>query len=112
MIASLSFSLGDVGYVVFVTDGQALKKEIGIDQYYKSLPNLSRREDMLFFHAQCIEMMERHKLGQNIIMSKGFIARVGKTVVHNAKPPNKERFRNICKELGLSWIDTDEAILK
>ncbi|NQT56944.1 MAG: hypothetical protein HQ551_12040 [Desulfobacteraceae bacterium] len=109
--SSLSFSLGNVGYVVFVTDGQALKKEIGIDQYYKSLPNPSRREDMLFFHAQCIEMMARHKLGQNIIMSKGFIARMGKTVVHKAEPPNNERFRNICKALGLSWIDTDESNL-
>ena len=43
----------------------------------------------------------------NFIMSKGFIARIGKTVVHKAEAPNKERFRKICKTLGLTWIDAD-----
>lgn len=106
--SSLSFCLGDIGYVVFVTDGQALKKEKGMNQYFESLPNPAQREDMLFFHAQCIEMMARHKLGQNIIMSKKFIARTGRTVVHKVEPPNKERFRAICKALGVNWIDTDD----
>lgn len=104
---SLSICLGDVGYVVFVTDGQSLKKEKGIRRCYNNLSEPHRREDMLFFHAQCIEMMARHKLGQDIVMSNGFISRIGKTVVHNVEPPNKERFRAICSHLGLEWIDSD-----
>jgi hypothetical protein len=105
---SLSFCLGDVGYVVFVSDGQALKKDLSIGQYYQSIPKFCHKEDMLFFHAQCVEMIARHILGQNIIMSQGFISRMGKTVVHKSEPPNKERFNEICKALGLDWIDKDE----
>jgi mannose-6-phosphate isomerase-like protein (cupin superfamily) len=48
-------------------------------------------------------------LGQDFIMSPGFIARVGSTVVHDVRPPNKQRFRSICAQLGLEWIDTDEV---
>jgi len=107
---SLSITLGEVGYVIFITDGQALKNESGMNQLYKSLPIPHRREDMLFFHAQCIEMITRHSLGQNIMMSKNRISRVGSTVVHKIEPPDKERFRAICKNLGLNWIDTEKLI--
>lgn len=106
--SSLSFCLGNVGYIVFVTDGQALRREEGLNKYFDSFPKPVRREDMLFFHAQCIEMMARHKLGQNIVMTNKFIARLGRTVIHKVEPPNKERFRSICKALGLNWIDADE----
>jgi hypothetical protein len=105
---SISICLGNVGYVIFITDGQALKRNIGLNELFNNFTKPVKREDMLFFHAQCIEMMARHQLGQNIIMSKNFIARVGKTVVHDVEPPNKDRFREICKSLGLKWIDTDE----
>jgi hypothetical protein len=105
---SISICLGDVGYVVFVADGQALKRDIGLNEFFKSFPKPVKIENMLFFHANCIEMMERHELGQNIIMSNSLLAIVGKTVVHNVGPPNKERLRTICRSLGLQWIDKDE----
>ena len=105
---SISVCLGEIGYVVFMTDGQALKKDIGLNKYYNSFPKPVRREDMLFFHAQCIEMMARHELGQTIVMSKKFITRVGSTVVHKVEPVNKERFRAICNAIGIQWIDADE----
>lgn len=52
-------------------------------------------------------MLARHELGQNILMTNKFISCVGRTVVHNVEPPNKERFSSICRSLGLRWIDTD-----
>jgi len=108
--SSISITLGNIGYIVFITDGQSLKKESGINQLFKNLPTPHKREDMLFFHAQCIEMMARHKLGQNIIMSNNRISRSGPTVVHKAEPPDEERFRGICKTLGLNWIDSEKLI--
>lgn len=104
---SVSICFGKVGYVIFVTDGQALKNEIGLNQIYNDFKKPVKREDMLFFHAQCIEMLARHELGQNILMTNKFISCVGRTVVHNVEPPNKERFSSICRSLGLRWIDTD-----
>ncbi|OGU63928.1 MAG: hypothetical protein A2499_08895 [Stygiobacter sp. RIFOXYC12_FULL_38_8] len=105
---SISVCLGNIGYVIFVTDGQALKRDVGLTQYYNSFPKPVKREDMLFFHANCIEMLARHELGQDIMMSNNFLVRVGKTVVHHVEPPNKERFRSICRSLGLQWVDSDE----
>jgi hypothetical protein len=108
--SSICISVGDVGYVVFVIDGQALKNDIATNEAYEKLPRDTKKEDMLFFYAQCIEHLVRHKLGQNIIMSQNFIARIGKTVVHDSEPVNKERFRAICKKLGLEWIDAEANV--
>ena len=105
--SSICVCLGDFGYVAFVEDGQALKRDTATESAYRDVPKPSKVEDMLFFYAQCVEHMTRHELGQNIIMSSGFIARVGQTVVHNVEPPNKERFRAICSHLGLEWIDSN-----
>jgi len=64
---------------------------------------------MLFFYAQCLELLARHTLGFDILMSPGFITRAGSTVVHEVRPIDKNRFRATCAHLGLRWIDTDEA---
>jgi len=103
---SLAISLGDVGYVVFVTDGQALRRDIATtDQYTDFCGREGGLVHMLFFYAQSLEHLARHQLGQTIIMSKGFIARLGKTVVHSAESPNLERFRKLCWSVGIDWED-------
>ncbi len=110
--SSICVSLGDVGYVVFILDGQALKRDRAMGGRYAEIPKLWRG-DMLFFYAQCIEHLARHRLGQDIVMaagtpgSPGFIARLGRTVVHDVQPPDKGRFRLICETLGIEWIDTE-----
>jgi hypothetical protein len=104
--SSVCICLGDVGYNVFVTDGQALKRDVATSREYDAAPK-GRLEDMLFFYAQNVEHLARHKLGQNIIMTDGFLARLGRTVVHDVSPPDKVRFRAICAALGLEWVDSD-----
>lgn len=105
---SLAISLGPVGYVAFVVDGQALRRDEATTLVYQQQ---SQRDGgmvhMLFFYAQAIEHLARHELGQNIVMSAGFIARLGKTVVHKVEPPNRERFRRICWSVGIEWGDGD-----
>ncbi len=87
---SISITLGEIGYVVFVTDGQALKKDFGFNQHYKEIPIPHKMEDMLFFHAQCVEMLVRHSLGQNIMMSNSRISVAGPTVAHKAVNGHEE----------------------
>ena len=60
--------------------------------------------------AQCIELLARHTLGFNVVMIPGQIVRIGRTVVHEIRPIDKGRFRSVCAELGLNWVDTDEAL--
>lgn len=105
--SSLCMSLGDWGLIVFVTDGQALQREVNIGSIYSGWAGGCRREDMLFFYAQCVEHLTRHELGQNILMTPRSIVRIGATAVHNVTPVNKERFRAICDRLGLHWIDSN-----
>jgi hypothetical protein len=106
---SICVCLGEVGHVVFVEDGQALRRDKATRLALEALPDPPSVPDMLFFFAQSVEHLARHTLGQDFIMSPGFIARVGSTVVHDVRPPNKQRFRSICAQLGLEWIDTDEV---
>lgn len=106
---SICVCVGKVGYVVFVEDGQAVKRGRPTETVLASLPRPPRVEDMLWFYAQCIEQLARHTLGFDILMSPGFIARLGGTVVHEIRPIDKDRFRATCSALGLRWIDTDEA---
>lgn len=103
---SVCVSLGAVGYVVFVLDGQALKRDVATSDLYRRCPK-ARKEDMLFFFAQCLEHLARHQLGQNIVMTEGLLLRLGSTVVHDVKPVDKGRFRMICRALGLEWVDTE-----
>jgi len=104
---SICICLGNVGYAVFIEDGQTLKRDWSTESLIRNIPKPSKIWDMLFFYAQCVEHLERHVLGQNIIMSSGFIGVVGRTVVHKVEPPNKERFRSLCTRLGITWIDSD-----
>jgi len=106
--SSLTVCLGHVGYIVFVEDGQTLRRDIATRNEFKGLPTRLRLEDMLFFYAKSVEHLARHSLGFDFLISPGFIVRTGKTVVHDVTPPNKARFRTVCEALGLNWIDTDE----
>jgi hypothetical protein len=104
--ASLSISLGRTGWVGFVTDGQALKRDVATQETYRTQ---SSRDGglahMLFFHAQGVEHLARHALGQDIMMTDRFMIRVGRTVVHSVTPPSAARFKRICDSLGLDWED-------
>jgi len=103
---SICISLSAIGCIVFVTDGQALQRDVATSTDYASCPK-STLEDMLFFYAKNVEHLARHQLGQNIMMTDGFLARLGNTVVHNVTPVDKIRFRAICKALGLEWVDSE-----
>jgi hypothetical protein len=103
---SICVSLGRTGYVVFVTDGQALRQDRATGESYREFCPRGRKEDMHFFYARCVEHITRHQLGQTIVMSAGFIARLGPTVVHDVEPPNPARFRALCSHLGLEWINS------
>lgn len=102
---SLCINIGNIGYVVFLKDGQTLKKNSGTAQMHANLVAQGRVEAMLFFYANCVENFARQKLGFNIILSKGHIVKLGSTKVHSEEPFNKERFRMICSHLGLNWIE-------
>lgn len=106
--SSICVCLGHVGYVVFAEDGQAVKRSIPAQEIISSLPATQTVEHMLWFYAQCVEMLARHTLGMNIVMCPGLFARVGQTKVHEVRPVDKKRFRATCASLGLQWIDTDE----
>ena len=105
--SSLCMSFGDWGLIVFVTDGQALQGDVNINLIYNQLAGGCDREDMLFFYAQCVEHLVRHELGQNVVMTRRSITRVGTTKIHDVTPVNKERFRSICDRLGLNWVDSN-----
>jgi hypothetical protein len=105
--SSICVSLGSTGYVVFVTDAQALRNSESIASQYRMLKGRGRREDMLFFFAQCVELLSRSEIGHDMAMSEGMLARLGPTVVHRLDPPNPERFRYMCSLLGLNWIDNE-----
>ena len=108
---SICISIGKIGYIVYVLDGQALKRDGGMGDFHaahakRCLP------DMLFFYANTVEHMARHRLGQTLMWtagtptgSPGFLARVGKTVVHDVTPFDEARFRLICRALGIEWVD-------
>jgi hypothetical protein len=106
--SSVCICLGRVGYIVFVEDGQTIKLGRPVEALLASLPRAPRLEDMLFFYAQCLELVARHTLGFDILMGPGFIAKAGDTVVHEVRPIDKNRFRATCVHLGLRWIDTGE----
>ena len=103
--SSICVSLGNIGYAVFVTDGQGLRRDRATRESYRQFYPRGRKEDMLFFYARCVEHLTRHTLGQDIVMTEGFIARVGRTLVHAVEPPNPARFRALCSQLGLQWIN-------
>lgn len=105
--SSICVSIGDVGYVVFVEDGQVLKCSMPVQALLASSPPAVSAEDMLFFYAQCLELLARHTLSFPVLMTPGLLARTRRASVQRIGPPNKERFRSTCANLGLQWIDTE-----
>lgn len=103
---SVCVGLGTTGFIAFITDGQALKRDSATTHVYKMLPSPPTANDMLSFFAQNLEHLARHRLGFDFIMTPGLIARLGRTVVHSVEPPNDERFRYFCQQLGLEWVDS------
>ena len=104
--SSICISLGKCGLAAFVTDGQALRRDIATMEAFRRFPDLTTVGDLLFFFANCVEHLARHELGFDILMTGGLMLRAGPTIVHSSEPFNDERFRKICKRLGLHWIDT------
>ena len=104
---SLCVSLGSMGVVCFVTDGQALKRDTATAQEWERLPRSLNANDMTFFYAKLVEHFTRHNLHQTILITHGLVLRVGQTIPRDVQPPRKERFRAICRHLGLDWIDAD-----
>jgi hypothetical protein len=105
--SSMCVSLGDVGHVVFVRDGQINACDPHTRADYERIRSGGNLADMKFFYAQCVEHMARHTLGFDIVMSRGFLARVGRLVVHDERPVDKPLFRRICKEFGINWVDSN-----
>ena len=106
---SIGVCLGPVGYVVFTEDGQGVKRSTPANAALASLPKPPSANDMMWFYAQCVEMMERHTLTFPMAMTATSLIRAGSTVVRDVRPVDKGRFRAICASLGLTWIDTEES---
>ena len=104
--SSICISLGKWGFAAFVIDGQALRRDAATMDAFRRFPDLTTLGDLLFFFANCVEHLARHELGFDIVMTHGLMLRAGPTILHSSEPFNNDRFRKICKRLGLHWIDT------
>lgn len=108
--SSIYICVGNIIYIVFVTDGQILKSDdIGIRDNY----NLISQQkcdigDTLFFYAQCVYYMEQYTYSNPILFSEKGISKLGKATLREEKPVDKELFRAICNRFGIIWIDKDE----
>jgi hypothetical protein len=105
--SSICVSLGDIGYVVFVEDGQVLTRSTPVQALLASSPSAVVAEDMLFFYAQCLELLARHTISFSVLMTPGLLAATSGASVQCIGPPDKERLRSTCVSLGLQWIDTE-----
>lgn len=103
--SSICIGLGDVGYVVFIRDGQTLRSHAQTVRHQKELEAKGRVEDMLFFYANSVENFTRQKMGHDIILSDKWLIKAGTTKIHSEEPFDKERFRLICAQLGLHWVE-------
>lgn len=106
---SIGVCLGHLGYVVFIEDGQAVKRSIPANAVITSLPKPLCASNMMWFYAQCLEMLERHTLTFPMAMTPTSLVRTGSAVVREVRPVDKGRFRAICASLGLTWVDTEEG---
>jgi len=106
---SICVCFGSTGLICFVTDGQALKRDSAITHELGRLPSSLNVNDMVFLYAKLVEHFTRHNLHQTIIVAEGLVMRVGRTVARDVQPPNKDRFRAICKCLGLELVETSET---
>ncbi len=104
---SICISVGEYGYIVFINDGQTLKVESGIYSFYEKLSINPTLENMIFFYANCVEMMARHKLQSNFQFCDNYLIKNEEARVLEAKPVNKTRLTNLCREFGLNWIDLE-----
>jgi hypothetical protein len=125
---SICISLGSVGYVVIISDGQALKRDPGFLDFYRGFPRPPSKEDMLYFYANCAEQFHRHIVTQPYVYfdpgsagksidvayvtsdlsvlhlgAKPCIVAPGPVKVHAAEPVNEDRLQNLCAHLGLRW---------
>ncbi|WP_299671987.1 hypothetical protein [uncultured Polaribacter sp.] len=110
--SSIYICLGKVLYIVFVTDGQLMKKEAsGIIEDYNSIISKDYKiQDVLFFYAKCVYYLEQHKYSNPIVFSGKGIAKIGSSTLRKTKPLDKEMFNAICERFGITWID--ESTLK
>lgn len=108
--SSVCVSFGNRGYVIFVRDGQFLKDEGGVMESYRNIiqKDVIEMADMLFFYASNIEYLERFKITFPIMITKGQIIKLGRATIREEKPVNKELLREVCKWMGITWIDPDE----
>ena len=107
--SSIYICLGKVAYIVFVTDGQLLRKDnIGIQENYNSIITSNyEMKDALFFYAQLVYYMEQHTFTNPIVFSGKGITKLGKATLRNTKTMDKELFRAICSRFGITWIDEE-----
>lgn len=108
--SSICISLGDRGYIVFVRDGQFLKKNRGVLEDFQAINRKDKigLSDMLFFYAKNIEFMERFHITLQILVMEKKIVMMGRPTIRDEKPVNKELLRAACKYMGITWIDPEE----
>lgn len=109
---SVCISLGSIGYVVFIKDGQFLEHSRTIQASYKSAAKQGTLPHMLFFFAQCIEYMQQAEVTYPIAISDGLVASVGAPQIHNITPANADRFSALCKHLGIEieeWLNEGQC---
>lgn len=109
--SSIYICLGNVAYIIFVTDGQILKKDmISFQKSYQELKKKPKQSlgDSLFFYAKCVYFFEQYTYSNPIMFSPEGLVKIGSATLRGEKPLNKEHFRYICDKLGVTWIDQDE----
>lgn len=112
--SSIYICIGSIVYIVFVKDGQILKKDdIGIRDDFKRISSQKCDiGDTLFFYAQCIYYFEQYTYSNPIVFSEKGITKLGQATLREEKPLDKELFRAICNRFGITWIDKDELTKK
>ncbi|OCB75556.1 hypothetical protein B0A79_23885 [Flavobacterium piscis] len=108
--SSICISFGDRGYVIFVRDGQFLKEQnVVMDDFHALLDkSLIEMTDMLFFYAKNIEYLERCTISLPAMIMPGKIVKLGRVIIRESKPVDKELLRAGCEWMGVTWIDPDD----
>ena len=108
--SSIYICTGNFVYIVFVTDGQILKKDdVGIrDNYDRISKQKCDLGDTLFFYAQGVYCLEQYTYSNPIVFSEKGVTKLGQSTLRREKPLDKELFRAICNRFGITWIDKDE----
>jgi hypothetical protein len=108
--SAIYICVGQQVYIVFITDGQILKKDVTpFNEAYRQI--ISRKYeigDTLFFYAQAIYYMEQYTYSNPVAFSGKGITKLGRATLRNEKPLDKPLFRAICNRFGITWIDEEE----